>query len=357
MELKKIRSQIDAIDDELLILLNKRMELVREVGSLKRAENSVIYRPEREQAILRRLGEQNSGLLTQSAIEAIFLEIFAVSRNLELPQRVAFLGPEGSFTHQAAESRFGGMGEYLMLPTIRSVFDSVETGRAVFGVVPIENNQEGIVPETVDLLREKELLIAAELYLSIHFTLVSKADSIRDIRTIYSKDIAFRQCSVFLREYFDENEVELVPVDSTSKAAKLAASEPGSAAICSSISAKLVKIPMLFDNIENSDQNRTRFLILGKDFRNQPTDRDKTTIIANLPHTNSPGVLFRFLKDFNDEGINLTKIESRPSRNGSDFGFWFFVEFEGNRHDPAIEKIMKKHESNVKWLGSYVRMG
>lgn len=357
MDLKEIRKRIDAIDDELLILLNSRMELVREVGLLKRAEKSVIYRPEREQEILRRLEEQNSGLLTKSAIEAIFLEIFAVSRNLELPERVAFLGPEGSFTHQAAESRFGGMGEYLVLPTIRSVFDSVETGRAAFGVVPVENNQEGIVPETVDLLREKELLIAAELYLSIHFTLVSKSDSIKDIKTVYSKDIAFRQCSVFLREYFDENEVQFVPVDSTSKAAKLAANEPGTAAICSSISAKLLQIPVLFDNIENSDQNRTRFLILSKNFKNQRTDRDKTTIIANLPHTNTPGVLFRFLKDFNDRGINLTKIESRPSRNGSDFGFWFFVEFEGNRNDPAIEEIMKKHEGDLKWLGSYIRMG
>ncbi|ODS84676.1 MAG: chorismate mutase [Cytophagaceae bacterium SCN 52-12] len=357
MDLKEIRNKIDAVDDELLTLLNKRMELVREVGILKRAEKSVIYRPEREQEILHRLEQQNNGLLNKSAIEAIFLEIFAVSRNLELPERIAFLGPEGSFTHQAAESRFGGMSEYLMLPTIRSVFDSVETGRAAFGVVPVENNQEGIVPETVDLLREKELLIAAELYLSIHFTLVSKADSIRDIKTIYSKDIAFRQCSIFLREYFDENEVEFVPVDSTSKAARLAAGEPASAAICSSISAKLFKIPVLFDNIENSDQNRTRFLILGKDFKNQPTDHDKTTIIANLPHTNTPGVLFRFLKDFNDQGINLTKIESRPSRNGSDFGFWFFVEFEGNRHDPVIEQIMKKHEGDLKWLGSYIRMG
>lgn len=357
MDLKEIRNRIDAVDNELLTLLNTRMELVKEVGILKRAEKSVIYRPEREQEILRRLEQQNDGLLNKSAIEAIFLEIFAVSRNLELPERVAFLGPEGSFTHQAAESRFGGMSEYLVLPTIRSVFDSVETGRAAFGVVPVENNQEGIVPETVDLLREKELLIAAELYLSIHFTLVSKADSVRDIKTIYSKDIAFRQCSVFLREYFDESEVEFVPVDSTSKAARLAAGEPASAAICSSISAKLFKIPVLFDNIENSDQNRTRFLILGKDFKNQPTDHDKTTIIANLPHTNTPGVLFRFLKDFNDRGINLTKIESRPSRNGSDFGFWFFVEFEGNRHDPAIGEIMKKHEGDLKWLGSYIRMG
>src|SRR5690606_1188120 len=357
VKLKQIREKIDAIDDELLVLLNKRMELVREVGLLKQAERSVIYRPEREKEILERLISNNKGLLTPPAIEAIFLEIFSVSRNLELPQRVAFLGPEGSFTHQAAESRFGGMGEYLVLPTIRSVFDSVETGRAAFGVVPIENNQEGIVPETVDLLREKELMIAAEIYLSIHFTLVSKCDSVKDIKKIFSKDIAFRQCSTFLREYFDANEVELVPVDSTSKAAKMAAEEENSAAICSSISAKLMNLPVLFDNIENSDQNRTRFLILGKDFINQPSDNDKTTIIANLPHTNTPGVLYRFLKAFNDRGINLTKIESRPTRNGSDFRFWFFVEFEGSRYDPPNAEIMDKHQGDLIWLGSYVRLG
>ncbi len=356
MNLKGLRDQIDTLDDQLLDLLNRRMELVREVGHVKRAAQSVIYRPERELEILSRLYRQNTGLLSKPAIEAIFMEIFAASRNLELPERVAFLGPEGSFTHQAAASRFGGMSEYLVLPTIRSVFDSVETGRAKFGVVPIENNQEGIVPETVDLLQEKELLIAAEIYLPIHFTLVSQADSPQQIKRIYSKDIAFRQCSTFLREYFDENQLELVPVDSTSKAARLAAAQPDAAAICSHISAKLFRVPVLFDNIENSDQNRTRFIILCKDFVNQPSPRDKTTIIANLPHTNKPGILYNFLKDFNDQGINLMKIESRPIRYTSGFGFWFFVEFEGNRHQEAVDKIMEKHGASLKWLGSYVRM-
>ncbi len=248
------------------------------------------------------------------------------------------------------------MSEYLVLPTIHSIFDSVETGRARFGVVPIENNQEGMVGETVDLLREKELHIAAEAYLSIHFAFASQLDSLTQIRRIYSKDIAFRQCSKFLREYFEDNRIEMIPVESTSKAAKLALSEPESAAICSHIAARLYGVPVLFDNIGDSDQNRTRFLIISKNFTNQKSQADKTTIIANLPNTNRPGVLFDFLKDFYDRGINLTKIESRPLRQGSSFRYWFLVEFEGHYEDEPIREILVKYGPNLKVLGSYVRI-
>jgi len=356
LELSELRKRIDALDNELLTLLNQRMSYVKDVGELKRSQKTVIYRPEREKQILDRLNKLNDGLLSRSAIEAIFLEIFAVSRNLELPERIAYLGPEGSFTHQAAESRFGGMSEYLVLPTIHAIFDAVETGRARFGVVPLENNQEGMVGETVDLLREKELHIAAEVLLSIHFGFASQNDSLGKIRRIYSKDIAFRQCSTFLREYFEDNRVELIPVESTSKAARLAFAEPESAAICSHIAARLYGVPVLFDNIGNSDQNRTRFLIISKDFQNQKSQADKTTIIANLPNTNKPGVLFDFLKDFYDRNISLTKIESRPLREGSSFRYWFFVEFEGHHEDEPVREILKKYGSLMKVLGSYVQI-
>lgn len=356
MNLQDLRNRIDALDDQLLAVLNERMELVREVGELKRSSKSIIYRPEREKQILDRLEKRNAGLLTRQAIDAIFFEIFAVSRNLELPERISYLGPEGSFTHQAAESRFGAMSEYLVLPTIHSVFESVETGRAKFGVVPIENNQEGIVIETVDFLRDKNLTIVAELMLPIHFTFASQSDSLRDIRRIYSKDIAFRQCGKFISEYLDGLDVELISVDSTSKAAKMVAADPESAAICSSISARLFGVPVLFDNIEDSDQNRTRFLILSKDFVNAKSNDDKTTIIANLPNTNRPGVLYDFLKDFNDRGINLTKIESRPQRGEATFRAWFLVEFLGHVEDPAVQEIMHKYGTHLKWLGSYVKV-
>jgi chorismate mutase/prephenate dehydratase len=332
------------------------MELVKKVGDLKRSSQSIIYRPEREKQILDRLEKRNNGLLTRQAIDAIFFEIFAVSRNLELPERVSYLGPEGSFTHQAAESRFGGMSEYLVLPTIHSVFESVETGRAKFGVVPVENNQEGIVIETVDFLREKNLSIVAEVLLPVHFTFASQSDTLKDINRIYSKDIAFRQCGKFISEYLEGMGIELIPVESTSKAAKLASQEVDAAAICSSISARLFGVPILYDNIEDSDQNRTRFLILAKDFLNVKSEDDKTTIIANLPNTNRPGVLYEFLKDFNDRGINLTKIESRPLRGEAAFRTWFLVEFLGHVQDEPVQEIMHKYGTHLKWLGSYIRV-
>ncbi|PWJ59286.1 chorismate mutase/prephenate dehydratase [Dyadobacter jejuensis] len=356
MDLLDLRNKIDELDNQLLHLLNERMEVVKKVGDLKRSSNAIIYRPEREKQILDRLERNNNGLLTRSAIDAIFFEIFAVSRNLELPERVAYLGPEGSFTHQAAEGRFGAMSEYLVLPSIHSVFESVETGRAKFGVVPIENNQEGIVVETVDYLREKNLTIVAEVLLPIHFSFVSQADSLKDIKRIYSKDIAFRQCGKFLKEYISDESVEIIPVESTSKAAKIAATEPDSAAICSSISARIFEVPMLFENIEDSDQNITRFLILAKDIVNAKSEEDKTTIIANLPNTNRPGILYDFLKDFNDRGVNLTKIESRPVRGEASFRAWFLVEFIGHYDDPVIQEIIQKYGTHLKWLGSYVRV-
>jgi chorismate mutase/prephenate dehydratase len=356
MTLESLRTDIDALDDQLLTLLNQRMDLVRQVGELKRSTNTVIYRPEREKQILDRLHGQNNGLLNRSAIEAIFLEIFAVSRNLELPERVAYLGPEGSFTHQAAESRFGAMSTYTALPTIRSVFESVETGRARFGVVPIENNQEGVVSEAIDLLLEKDLCIVAEAHIPVHFTFATQTENLADITHIYSKDIAFRQCSRFLNDSFDGLKAELVPVESTSKAAKLAAQQPHAAAVCSSIAAKLFDVPVLFENIEDSDLNRTRFLILAKDFQNQPSGHDKTTLIARLPNTESPGVLAEFLQEFNAREINLTKIESRPLRDGATFRYWFLLECEGHASEPALQEILNHHAAEVKLLGSYVRI-
>jgi chorismate mutase / prephenate dehydratase len=357
VNLATLRQQIDALDDAMLELLNQRMEVVRQVGELKRHTQTVIYRPEREKEIIDRLSTQTQGLMTRKAIEAIYLEIFAVSRNLELPERVAYLGPEGSFTHQAAESRFGAMSDYLSLPSIRSVFESVGTGRARFGVVPIENNQEGIVKETIDLLKESDLKIVAEAVIPVHFTFATKAEKLSDIKKIYSKDIAFGQCEKFLHDFFGgKDESFFEEVESTSKAAKLSAQRPDTAAICSHIAAKLFDVPILFDNIEDSEQNRTRFFIIGKDFVNQKSGNDKTTIVAQLPETGKPGVLVRFLQDFEKEGINIVKLESRPNRADEGFGFWFLMEFEGYFLDENVQEILRSHAREVKWLGSYVKV-
>lgn len=355
MTLDDIRKNIDKIDDELLSLISQRMEWVHKVGEIKRSSKSVIYRPEREKSILDRLKKQNNGLLNDASIDAIFLEIFAAARNIELPERIAYLGPEGSFTHQAAESRFGAMSEYMTLPTIKSVFEAVDTERAKYGVIPIENNQEGIVYETVDLLFNTNVNIAAELKIPVHFALATEAENPNRIKRIYSKDIAFRQCRGFLNKYFEQHEVEEIQVESTSKAAKLAAEDPESAAICSEIAAKLFGLPILFKNIEDNSNNRTRFYIIAKNFENQRSGNDKTTLIANLTHTEKAGVLADFLQDFKYEGINLTKIESRPHKGSEAFNFWFFIEFLGFSSDEGFQRILKKYNNTIKVLGSYVR--
>lgn len=353
-KLGELRRQIDAIDDQLLRLLNNRMEIVRQVGVLKQNHKSVIYRPEREAAIIERLHQKTQGLLNRQAIEAIFLEVFAVSRNLELPEKVAYLGPDGSFTHEAAESRFGALSEYLPLPSIRAVFESVHTGKSRFGVVPIENNQEGVVGETMDSLEQFDIKIVAELPQPIHFCLASASERVDAIHTIYSKDIAFRQCQKFTRSYLSE-EVQLIPVASTSEAAHMAATQgAGYAALSSEVAAKINKLPVLFRNVEDSDNNITRFLILAKDIVNQPGKQDKTTILAHLP--DEPGSLANFLQKFYDAGINLTKVESRPIKGNRNFKYWFFIEFDGHRNDPAVQQILEQHKQAVRWLGSYVKM-
>lgn len=353
-ELDELRRKIDDIDDQLLQLLNARMEVVRQVGILKQSNQSVIYRPEREAAIIERLHLKTQGLLNREAIEAVFLEIFALSRNLELPEKVAYLGPDGSFTHGAAESRFGALSEYLPMPTIRAVFESVQTTKARFGVVPIENNQAGVVAETMDCLQQFDLRIVAELPQPIHFCLASASDRVEEIHTLYTKDIAFRQCREFIRNYLPEG-VRQVPVASTSEAARLASEQGrGHAALCSAVAAKRFKLPVLFHNVEDADTNITRFLILAKDIVNQPGKNDKTTLLARL--SDQPGSLAAFLQDFHSAGINLTKIESRPVRGDKSFNYWFFIELDGHRNNPAVQQVLEKHRQSVRWLGSYVKM-
>ncbi len=350
MNLEQCRERIDAIDDQLITLLEERMGIVHQVGEYKRATGGAIYRPEREKAILERMKSQASRL-SDGAIEAIFLEIFAVSRHLELPECIAYLGPQGSFTHQAAESRFGAMGEYLSMNSIGAIFKSVQAGRAKYGVVPIENNTDGVVGETLDRLGGSELSVVAEMMLPIHHAFGSKADHLRSIERIYSKDIAFGQCRNFLAEYSLED-MERIPVESTAKAARLAAEDPKSAAICSHIAAKIYGLPILFENIEDSHTNKTRFVVIS-DYKNVPSGQDKTTILAKT--ANRPGALLALLREFHEAGINLTKIESRPSREDGGFSSWFYIDFEGHCDDDRVAPVLARRSGEIKWLGSYAR--
>jgi len=350
VELKKLRDTLDSIDDEVLKLLNKRMETVHKVGVVKAQSGGAIYRPEREKSIIERLHKQSvkaNGSLNKAAIEALFLEIFAISRNLELPENIAYLGPEGSFTHQAAESRFGAMSAYLPIGSIKGVFREVANGKAKFGVIPIENSSNGIVNDTVTSFQDYDLKIIAEVMVDIHHTLASTVDNVKDIKKIYSKDIAFAQCHKFLAD-LGLDECELIPVDSTAKAARLAVEEENSAAICSHVAAKMYNLPILFENIEDKGNNKTRFLIISN-FDNGKSGDDKTTTLVQL--SNEAGSLVRFLNDFDDANINIIKIKSHIVDGKSTF----FIEFNAHREDEKVNTIFEKYKNEMKFLGSYVR--
>jgi len=347
MTLDELRIEIDSIDDQLLELYSKRMEYVHQVGELKNTTGAPIYRPEREQSILNRLKKQNKGKLTDHAIDALFLEMFAVARNLERPEPVAYLGPEGTFTHQAAEMKFGAMSAYLPMDSISSVFREVNRGTAKFGVVPIENSSNGIVSETINCLKEYDLKIIAEVFVGIHHILATRCNSISEIKKIYSRDIAFDQCSVFLKSCgLDER--EYVFLDSTAKAAKIAMNEEGAAAICADVAAKMYNLPILFQNIEDCADNKTRFFIVSN-FENLPSGNDKTSTLVRL--SNTPGALVEFLNDFERCEVNLTKIKSHIVEGES----IFFIEFNGHKDDLHIIDIIERNKDVVKVLGSYVK--
>jgi len=347
MTLDELRVEIDKIDDTLLKLYNQRMEFVHKVGELKNTTGAPIYRPEREQAILNRLKAQNNGKLTDLAIDALFLEMFTVARNLELPERVAYLGPEASFTHQAAESKFGAMSSYLSISSIQGIFREVSRGTAKFGVVPIENSSNGIVSDTIHSLDSYNLKIIAEVVLDVYLAFATLSSDVKKIKRIYSKDIAFGQCRKFLEDLgFDE--VEYIPVESTVKATKLALQDKYSASICPRVAARLYNLPVLFDNIQDDDNNRTRFFIISN-FENLASGDDKTSILVRL--ANRPGALVEFLNDFEKSNINLTKIKSHIVDGQS----LFFIEFNAHQDDERVRGIIQKHAGGIKILGSYVK--
>jgi chorismate mutase/prephenate dehydratase len=347
MTLDDLRLKIDSIDDSLLKLYNERMEVVHQVGVLKNTTGSPIYRPEREQAILNRLKKNNHGKLTDDAIDALFLEMFAVARNLELPEAVAYLGPEASFTHQAATKKFGAMSNYLPISSITGIFREVARGTAKFGVIPIENSSNGIVSDTINSLDKYNLKIIAEVMIEVHLSFASRCNDVSKIKKIYSKDIAFGQCRKFLED-LGLDTVEHIPVESTAKASKIALTDPTASALCPAVAAKLNNLPILFDNIEDDDNNRTRFFIISN-FENAPSGNDKTSLLVRL--SNEPGALVTFLQHFEEVNVNLTKIKSHIVKGES----LFFIEFHGHKDDPKIQNILAKHANEIKLLGSYVK--
>ena len=348
-KIKEFRDKIDKVDDEILRLLNERMTYVKSIGELKIQSGGSIYRPERERAIVKRLKEQSRGLLNLKAIEAIYGEIFAVSRNLEKPQSVAYLGPEGTYTHQVARSRFGAMSEYRALASIEDVFKELINKEANYGVVPIENNTEGVVGVTLDCLgKYTELKIFAEVFMDIHHSFVGINENLKELKRIYSHPQGYNQCLNFIKSH-GLSELEFVPCQSTANAALKASKDEFGAAICSKIAARLYEVPILFEKIEDNFANKTRFIILS-DIKNPSMPHCKSSILAHTAHR--PGGLFELLERFKKENINLTKLESRPVKS-KEFLHSFYIDFEGHIDDDAVKRALEGLKEVI-WLGSYL---
>ena len=347
-EIEAARRRVNEIDDRLLELLSERMDLSRRLGAAKKSLNLPLYDPAREEAILARLGGRNAGRIAPSAITGVWREIFSASRHIQIPERTAYLGPEGTFTHQAALARFGSSAEMIACQSIAAVFAMVQNRAVDHAVLPVENTLQGIVGETVDLLGAAgRPLIIGEIVLPIHFVFSSGLDDLRRVERIYSKREAFLQCSVFLGQPALEK-AERVSSASTAEAARRAAADPGGGALSPEIAANLAGVPIRFRHAENNPGNKTRFFMLGHE-RAARTGRDKTSVFAKVQ--NVAGGLEALLRSFSDRRINLTKIESRPMDEAVNFETWFYIDFDGHADDPPIRDLMERH--SLAWLGSY----
>ena len=348
--MEELRQRIDELDAQIVRLINERAANARQIGEIKAKDGLKPYNPSREIQVYRKVAARNAGPLPDDAFRFIYREIMSATIALERPTRVAFApGPAGSFTHLAARTKFGSSVEYLPMRDIRDVFLSVSRGRADYGLVPIENSTEGGVNQSIDMFAETRLKIASEIYLPIHHHLLSKS-ALKDIRVIYSHPQPFAQCRNWLMGHLGE--VERREVTSTAAGAELASREPRAAAIAGSLAAEIYSVPIVAEHIEDSPDNTTRFFVVAESMAER-TGRDKTSLLLAIK--DQPGALLKLLQPFHGSGINLTRIESRPSRRRA-WEYNFFIDLEGHAEDAAVRAALKKLEREVKHLeilGSY----
>ena len=351
-KLPDLRQAIDACDDELLRLLNERARLVKEVGEIKTQLKQPFYVPERERQILERLQSGNAGPFPTEALRPVFSEIISACLSLEHPLRVAFLGPEATFTHMAARSRFGLSARYVPAATVAGVFTEVEKGLADLGVVPIENSTDGVVNSTLDMLIDAELCITAEIAMQVSQCLLTRSGTLDGVQKVYSHPQALGQC----RQWLSANlpNVAQIEVASTALAARLTRDDPVAAAVASELAGQLYDLKIARKKIEDEVRNVTRFLVIGREPA-PATGRDKTSILFSLK--DEAGVLYKVLQPLADAGLNLSRIESRPSRKKL-WDYVFFLDVDGHQSEPAVQAAIRALEERcqfVKVLGSYPR--
>ena len=351
--LKKFREQIDAIDGQLLKLANERAKLAREIGHVK--EDGVIYRPEREAQVLRRMQYENQGPLSSEAVSNIFRAVMSNCRALEKKLSIAFLGPLGTYTEEAALKQFGKGCNAIVCGSIDEVFRTLEADQADYAVVPVENSTEGAVGLTLDLLLSSSLIVCGEVTLPIHHCLLSKQTDISQISHVFSHGQSLSQCHEWLNRTLPT--VQREAVTSNAYAAQMihdlvATDGTFAAAISSKRAAELFELNILAANIEDDPKNTTRFLVLGK-HDVAASGKDKTSLA--LTTKNKPGAMFDLLEPLSRHGVSMTKLESRPSKQGL-WDYVFFIDIEGHKTDPKIAAALTELEqraSVVKVLGSY----
>jgi chorismate mutase/prephenate dehydratase len=350
MNLDDWRSRINDLDNEILHLLNQRADAALQIGELKRQQSLPYFAPDREAQVLDRITARSRGPLPADALRAVWREILSASLALENPLPVAYFGPPATFTHQAAVQRFGSSAAFVAVKSIGEVFDEVERGRAEYGVVPVENSTEGPVNLTLDSLLDGEAVITGEVTLEITHHLLSRAGALDEIKTVCSHPQALAQCRQWLAANLPDVPTE--ETSSTSAAATRAKDDPTVAAVASEMAGRLYEVPVLRRRIEDNPYNSTRFLVLGR--RPMPaTGRDKTSILFSM--RNEPGVLYRVLQPFAERRLNLTKIESRPTKRRP-WEYVNFLDFEGHRDTDDVRDVLRAVEERcqfLKILGSY----
>lgn len=350
MSLLEHRKAIDALDAKLVQLLNERTRHVLEIGAIKLKAGEEIYAPHRERAVLDRVCKHNTGPITNEGLQAIYREIMSSALALEKPTTIAFLGPEATYSHQAALKRFGSSLAYAPQKTIAEVFSEVSKRRADYGVVPIENSTEGAVTPTLDLLVDTDLKLVAQIVLPIQHCLLSHAPSKEAIRKLYVHPQTFAQCRLWIQRHLPE--AEIIETSSNARSTELIGSSRTSAAIAGLLAAETYRVPVLEHDIQDNSANATRFVVLG---RTSPpaSGRDRTSVVFSI--ADQAGALHAALAPFRRFRINMTKIESRPSKRKA-WEYLFFVDCDGHSSEPKVARAIQelgKHCSFVKELGSY----